>query len=248
MKTCAVIPAAGLGTRLKMDIPKLLAPLTQTKTIWSVLRRKLLPIVDHIHLVVSPIGEPLIREVVTNDEVSGLVSLSIQPKPIGMGDAIFQGYPIWSQAKTVLVIWGDQVFVSHKTLARSLELHAQAAKTVSLPIVRQPAPYVEYMFDKSSRLVQVKQSREGDKCSPNGFSDVGTFVLSVDDLLPEWQKYLSQTQLGSTTGEVNFLPFLPFLSTQGWHVHPVHVTDVTEARGINTPDDLVFFQNLYKEA
>ena len=57
MKTCAVIPAAGRGTRLGLDRPKILAPLSSSETIWSVLRRKLLAMVDHIHVILSPEGE-----------------------------------------------------------------------------------------------------------------------------------------------------------------------------------------------
>ena len=53
---------------------------------------------------------------------------------------------------------------------------------------------------------------------------------------------------GKSTGEINFLPFLPALSAQGWAVTPLEVTDATEARGINTKTDLAFFQSLYKNA
>ncbi len=54
MKTCAVIPAAGRGSRLGLDLPKLLVRLTDNETVWSVLKRKLRPYVDHIHVVLSP--------------------------------------------------------------------------------------------------------------------------------------------------------------------------------------------------
>ena len=40
----------------------------------------------------------------------------------------------------------------------------------------------------------------------------------------------------------------PFLSAQGWTVTPLEVADATEARGINTKDDLAFFQSLYNKA
>src|SRR5262249_24478509 len=124
MRTCAVVPAAGAGTRLGIAIPKILAPLTQRESVWTVLRRKLLAVVDHVHLVVSPAGEPLVRAAVRDDERAGRVSLSIQPEPIGMGDAVFRGASTWEQSEVIVVVWGDQVFVSHQTLARSLAAHA----------------------------------------------------------------------------------------------------------------------------
>ena len=56
MKICAVIPAGGRGTRLGGDLPKILTPLTARDTIWSILYAKLSPLVDHIHLILSPDG------------------------------------------------------------------------------------------------------------------------------------------------------------------------------------------------
>ena len=58
---------------------------------------------------------------------------------------------------------------------------------------------------------------------------------------------MAQARRGSATGEINFLPFLPFLFAQGWTMTPLEVADATEARGINTPEDLAFFQKLYKK-
>jgi hypothetical protein len=108
-------------------------------------------------------------------------------------------------------------------------------------------PYVEYVFD-GPRLARVLQTREGDTTSPNGFSDVGTFLLGTEGLKTAWEVYLENAPRGQGTGEINFLPFLPFLSGQGWTVTPLEVADATEARGINTKDDLVFFQSLYNKA
>jgi len=115
-----------------------------------------------------------------------------------------------------------------------------------LPVTRMERPYVEYLFD-GTRLAKVLQSREGDHTTPNGFSDVGTFLLGTAGLTESWDRYLAQGPRGSATGEINFLPFLPFLSAEGWTMIPLEVADTTEARGINTKEDLSFFQSLYRK-
>jgi len=125
MKSCAVIPAAGRGTRLGRHGPKILTPLSPTENIWSILRRKLLDVVDHVHVVLSPDGEPLFRREYQADIATGRVSTSVQSSPIGMGDAIFCGYDVWSKAELLLVIWGDQVFVSRETLAGAVAAHGR---------------------------------------------------------------------------------------------------------------------------
>ena len=241
MRVCAVIPAAGRGTRLGADTPKILTRLTATDTIWSILQDKLAPLVDHIHLVLSPGGAAAFPPLTTN------VSTSIQPAPTGMGDAIFRGYDVWSQYDAVLIVWGDQVFVSSDTLKRALAALTVPERHAVLPVTRMATPYVEYVFD-GPRLTKVLQTREGDATRPNGYSDVGTFLLSTAGLKSAWDAFLAQAPRGAATSEINFLPFLPYLSAQGWRITPVEVADATEARGINTKDDLAFFQSLYKNA
>ncbi len=240
MRVCALIPAAGRGSRLGTDAPKILARLTEQDTIWSVLHAKLAPLVDHIHLVLSPAGAKAFPPLPAG------VSTSIQPAPLGMGDAIFGAGAVWSGFDAVLIVWGDQVFVSTATLRRALAALSSPARHAVLPVTRMEQPYVEYLFE-GTKLTAVLQNREGDSTSPNGFSDVGTFLLGTAGLTEIWERYLAQARRGSATGEINFLPFLPFLSAQGWTMTPLEVADATEARGINTPEDLAFFQKLYKK-
>jgi bifunctional UDP-N-acetylglucosamine pyrophosphorylase / glucosamine-1-phosphate N-acetyltransferase len=245
MKICAVIPAAGRGTRLGLDVPKILAPITDDATIWGILKQTLKPFVDHIHVVLSREGEPLFADLLTRDPDREFVSTSIQPEPVGMGDAIFRGFPIWRDAQTLLVIWGDQVHVSPDTLASSLAIHAGKPRRIVLPVVALDEPYVEYRFDAAGGLTTLLQSREGDACARGGYGDVGTFVLSTAGLPEAWHTYLARAERGSRTGEINFLPFLVFLSQIGWEVRRHIVSDPNEARGINTPEDLLFFRGIY---
>jgi bifunctional N-acetylglucosamine-1-phosphate-uridyltransferase/glucosamine-1-phosphate-acetyltransferase GlmU-like protein len=241
MRICAVIPAAGRGVRLGADVPKILLPITPCDTIWSILHAKLSPLVDHIHLVVSPEGAAAFPRVPPG------VSFSIQPQPLGMGDAIFRGHDVWSHYDAILVVWGDQLFVSAGTLSRAIAALARAPRQAVLPLTRMAAPYVEYVFE-DARLTKVLQTREGDVTTPDGFSDVGTFLLCTKGLKEAWDDFLKQGgKKGESTGEINFLPFLPFLSRTGWAITPLEVADATEARGINTAEDLAFFQTLYKD-
>lgn len=235
---CAVIPAAGRGTRLGLDTPKVLAPVTAGETIWSILASKLLLVADHLDVVMSPWGEPAMRAAIPAAQADR-ISLSIQPEPTGMGDAVFRGAPVWSAYDRIIVVWGDQVNVSRATLERALARHAGRPRAVVIPIVSLPQPYVEYRF-VDGRLDRVLESREGDVCAPGGSGDVGTFVLSTAGLEEAWQAYLATITRGAKTGELNFLPFMTYLAHNGWTVEPEPVEDAAEARGVNTREDLAF--------
>jgi bifunctional UDP-N-acetylglucosamine pyrophosphorylase/glucosamine-1-phosphate N-acetyltransferase len=247
--TCAIIPAAGRGSRLGLEGPKLLVPVTEEETVWSLLRRKLSGLVDGVHVVISPAHLEAVRAATAALEADdGLpTTLAVQERPTGMGDAVFCGWSHWRDTRAVLVVWGDQVHISRESLARAFRCHGGGADRVVLPLVSLPQPYVEYRFDDVGRLSAVLQAREGDECRPNGRGDVGTFVLSTPRLVQEWERFRADSLPGARTGEVNFLPFLVRLAQRGWTVQPIDVGDPREARGINTAEDLAFFRQLYAE-
>jgi bifunctional UDP-N-acetylglucosamine pyrophosphorylase/glucosamine-1-phosphate N-acetyltransferase len=243
---CALIPAAGRGTRLGLKVPKLLAPIGKDSTVWDILRRKLLDAVDRVHLVIAPQWADEFDRLLQNDPEARRLSFSVQEEPRGMGDAIFGAGSHWADAKTLLVVWGDQIHISPSTIARTLAEHARsAAPNCTVPVVQLNWPYVQYCFNAEGQLTEIRETREGAVCDARGFSDVGTFALEVEGLEQAWQSYVQVGKTGARTGEVNFLPFLPFLARNGWQISKVVVKDPIEARGINSAEDLKFFQELY---
>jgi bifunctional UDP-N-acetylglucosamine pyrophosphorylase/glucosamine-1-phosphate N-acetyltransferase len=241
-KLCAIVPAAGRGTRLGVDVPKVFVPLSSTATIWNVLHDVLAPLAGRIVLVLSPEGRAYAEKNRTSFPAGSFekTEIALQPEARGMGDAIFGSSDLWHDADHLLVVWGDQVNLSRRTLEACLALHAaRTGLRLTLPVVRQAKPYVEYVFD-GDRLLKVLQSREGDACTAHGFSDVGVFLLSGGEaLLAEWQRYHAAAAGGSVTGEVNFLPFLAHLSMVArWPVNRYETSDPAEAIGINTPEEL----------
>jgi bifunctional UDP-N-acetylglucosamine pyrophosphorylase / glucosamine-1-phosphate N-acetyltransferase len=239
-RPCAVIPAAGLGTRLGAAVPKILLEIEPGVTVWHLLHERIEPHVGHTHVVVSPAGEPLLRAAAAEQIARGGVSVSVQERPTGMGDAVFGARAHWATSDAVLVVWGDQVGVAARTVAAVVDAHAtRPGPRLTLPLVPMPDPYVEYVV-REDRVEEVRMSREGDRCTPGGRSDVGMFCLSTAGLAAAWDAYAATAPRGAVTGELNFLPFLAHLGRAGWATTTVPVEDPDEARGINTAADLEF--------
>ena len=137
------------------DRPKVFVPILRDKTIFDFLYSLVSPHCDGINLVLSPEGNNYKNLI----PVDRRIEISIQDDPIGMGDAIFKGYEFWSKFDYVYIIWGDQVNVSQDTMSL-MTTYAQKKRPV-IPLTRQPDPYVEYEFDDSNSLFNIKQSRRG---------------------------------------------------------------------------------------
>ncbi len=250
-RVCAVVPAAGRGTRVGVDLPKVLMSLAPGISVWSLLRDRLRPHVDHVALVLSPrgLGDFSAQRTV---EDAAMLGLCVQDTPLGMGHAVFAAESAWLAFDDILVVWGDQVGLTEATAAATIARQREhEGPAISLPLVQVERPYVQYDFStppegtRAGTLARVRQSREGDVCDAFGLADVGCFALSTVGLGDAWRAYCSTSPhaRGAITNELNFLPFLAYLSTtRGWPVHAVAGAAPSERLGINTPEELAFFR------
>ncbi|MCI0668272.1 MAG: hypothetical protein L0Y38_04015, partial [Methylococcaceae bacterium] len=72
-------------------------------------------------LVLSPEGVESVRPCV-EQEVGENFDIAIQPEPKGMADAIFRARGL-VETPFVLVVWGDQVSLSSRTVEACIRLH-----------------------------------------------------------------------------------------------------------------------------
>ena len=236
MSICAVIPAAGNGTRLVSSDPKVFTKVLERKVVWDFLLENIKPHVDSFNLILKPGIKDRYSQ-----HLSESIIVSEQDVPLGMGDAIFRGYDHWRTFDHILVVWGDQINISSSTLER---VTAELSNSIVIPFVKPSSPYVEYVFE-NEKLITVLQSREGDMTSPGGLSDIGVFLLPTKNLKKFWNEYKKISEKGASTGELNFLPFFTYLnSVCGMPIKRVLVENVDEAKGLNTKDDLAFFQSV----
>jgi bifunctional N-acetylglucosamine-1-phosphate-uridyltransferase/glucosamine-1-phosphate-acetyltransferase GlmU-like protein len=242
----AVVPAAGRGSRLGTDVPKVMVEIAPGVRIVDVLVARLSTVVDRIHLVLSADGLAHFQKAPPPIGANVTLTASVQAEPRGMGDAVFAARDVWRDTRDLLVVWGDQLGLSRDTLANTVSTQRAATRpTITLPLVERDAPYVHYDFDPAGRLTRVLQSREGDICPPRGLSDAGLFALSTNDLEAAWARYLAtRAAIGAHTRELNLLPFFAHLSTrENFAVGVIPVRDPDEARGVNTPGDLAWFRH-----
>jgi len=138
----------------------------------------------------------------------------------------------------VWVTWCDQIAVHPKTVGR-LAAHTASAMhaAVVMPTVTRHHPYIHLQRDAAGRIVRVLHRREGDEMPETGESDIGLFAMSPRAYEERLPQYSQSVEIGSVTGERNFLPFIPWLArTERITTFPCE--NPMEAVGINTPEDL----------
>lgn len=118
MKTSAVILAAGYGTRMKSDLPKVMHPLLGRPMIdWAL--RAVEPLIAALPVVVVGYGQELVRSFVGERAL-----YAEQQELLGTGHAVLQALPQLDAVDTVLVTYADMPLLTSATLHKLLALYA----------------------------------------------------------------------------------------------------------------------------
>ena len=244
MERILIIPAAGLGSRLGAHTPKLLAHVGG-RSMLDHLLTLYAPVVERVALVVHPSARTAVLHAVTGSTMP--VDLFVQERPTGMLDAILLARPAVEAARPsrVWITWCDQVTIHPRTVSRLAEFDA-SGPAIALPTCRSSSPYVHFLRDPSGRIVRVLHRREGDLMPDLGESDAGLFSLSWDAYTTLLGTFAADPGTGSTTGERNFLPFIPWAAARG-EVMTFGCTEAAEALGVNTPADLTAAEEILRK-
>ncbi len=233
MKLAVVVMAAGMGTRMKSKLPKVLHPLLGK------------PLLSYILNAVQPLN-PANVVVVTGHEADyvqsqlarladlGALPLSfvVQSPQRGTGHAVQQAQPLLAgNAEAVLVVPGDLPLLAAETLGRMVELFAAGNSTLVMlttevddprgfgRVVRAADGYVAAIVEDVDCTPQQRAIKE---------LNVGAYVFNAGWL---WQN-LPNIPL-SAKGEYYITDLIELAVQQGWQVQAVPLQNPMEAIGVN---------------
>jgi len=232
----AIIPAAGKGSRLGSDHPKILYPVAGRPLVaW--LLDFLGPNCSRLVFVLSPGGREEVGKYLER-LIPGRYEIVIQDVPRGMGDAVELALPSVG-TQHLVIVWGDQVALRQSSVEACLRIHeGPAHPAVTCPTVFRANPYIHFDRNSEGRISGLRQAREGDRMPEEGESDTGFFCFETQALRGLLAGLREQpAQEGRSTGEFNFLPAIPFASRQGLRILSPGLMTLEETVGINTAAD-----------
>ena len=233
----ALVAAAGRGTRAGLPYPKTLFPV-QGKPILVHIAELLAPYDAHPTVIVSPVGEELIRQCLAQHHVAA--HLVAQPEARGMGDAVlrFAQSPAFGDAEHVLLIWGDVPFIQAETVAQVVAAHEADGNDFTFATRWVDSAYTVVSRDGAGQVTRVIETREEGIGQPQaGERDIGLFVFRKHVVMDMLRKEVAG-KWGKSTGEHGFLYVIGHLAARGHKVVALPVATELDLVSLNSMKDI----------
>lgn len=233
----AVILAAGLGTRMKSDIPKVLHPIGSDTILGKVVAALNKAGSAEITIVIGHRAE-LVEEMFKTK-----ARFVKQPQLLGSGDALARALGSFEQDKgTILVTCGDTPLITADTYRKLVEKHVKdkASCTVLTCMMDEPFSYgriVRGAKDEVLKIVEEKDASAEEKAVRE--INVGTYCFEAADV----RKYIREIKMNEKKKEFYLTDIVDIFNANGRTVL-AQTCDWTESVGINSRKDLAMANKL----
>ncbi|WP_114962564.1 bifunctional UDP-N-acetylglucosamine diphosphorylase/glucosamine-1-phosphate N-acetyltransferase GlmU [Tritonibacter mobilis] len=231
MSTALVILAAGKGTRMNSDLPKVLHPIAQAPMLEHAMRagRALDP--DRT-VVVAGHEADLVRAATT--EIDPDAAVVLQEEQLGTGHAVLQARAALEGFQgDVVVLYGDTPFVSADTLERMIAARSRADLVILGFEAADPARYGRLIMDGESleKIVEFKDASEAERAIT--FCNSGLMACDADVMF----RLLDKVGNDNASGEYYLTDLVELARADGLAVTAVACPE-DETLGINSRADL----------
>jgi bifunctional UDP-N-acetylglucosamine pyrophosphorylase / glucosamine-1-phosphate N-acetyltransferase len=228
--TVAIVLAAGRGTRMKSDIPKVLHNIFGKPIISYVLDALKAAGVTRV-ITVAGYGSDALSKAIDSKVV-------IQKKLLGSGDAVVSAKKLLRGYEgRVIVTCGDMPLVSARTIRKLILKHKSSGASVTLAtaIVKDPAEYGRIVRDLSGAVSKIVECGNAE-IRPGAINEVnvGTYCFEAKDLFDA----LKSVKPDSRKREYFLTDTIEILYKAGKKIESVGVEDPFVMTGINSRRDL----------
>ena len=237
MSLSVVILAAGQGTRMRSDLPKVLHPLADKPLLQHVIETAQSLDGADIHVVYGHGGDR-VPETLGHMNVDWIK----QDQQLGTGHAVAQAMPHIAPDHLVLVLYGDVPLIAKDTLEHLISVAdgGFGLLTVSLD---DPTGYGRIVRDDDGKVVRIVEHKDADD-AVRQIREVNTGILVVPRArLSDWLERLDNDNV---QGEYYLTDVIAMAVSEGMAVNTVSPAFLYEVLGVNNKKQLAELERHYQ--
>jgi bifunctional UDP-N-acetylglucosamine pyrophosphorylase / glucosamine-1-phosphate N-acetyltransferase len=235
-----LIMAAGRGTRMRSQLPKVLHPLCGRPLILWPVEAARESGAERVVVVVGRESEEVRRVLPPG------VQIAVQDPPAGTGDAVLCTREALAGSKDVIVLSGDHPLLDAGFVSALAERHAAsgAAATVTTRKLTEPGQYGRVVRGSSGDVERIVETKHPGDATAEELAikevNAGTYAFAVESLF----EALTQVGTDNAQGEIYLGDVIPLLRAHGHKVAAFLTDDERISMGINTRADLADVQEV----
>lgn len=241
-KISTVVLAAGKGTRMKSDLPKVLHPLNDR------------PMIHYVIDVAEALGSEktvLIighkKELVEEKTADRAVEYAVQSPQLGTGHAVMQARQHFENYDgNIIVLSGDVPLLRAESLQQLIQDHERngTLATMLTTMMEDPTGYGRVIRGEDNSVLKIIEEKDADETTRQIKEiNVGIYVFTARELF----ETLPQVKNNNRQGEYYLPDVLKIYAERGEKLAAVVTEDVEETHGINTIEQLKNAEAILKE-
>ncbi len=237
MNLHTIILAAGKGTRMHTNLPKVMQPLAGR------------PMIDHVIKSAGTLTNKIsiiigYKKDVLNEYLSANfknVETFFQPELNGTAGAVKAAQKNIMDDEDVLILYGDVPLISHETLKNALNDNHDAVILTMIP--KDTFGYGRVIKNDSGLATEIIEEKDAD-AEQKKINEVftGIMIIKGEMLLSS----LDEVNNNNAAGEYYLTDVIKIASKKGVKINPI-VVEETEVLGANTKSELHEIENIFRE-
>lgn len=236
-KMSVVILAAGKGTRMYSDLPKVLHTLAGKAMVQHVIDTATVLGANHVHLVYGHGGD-LLKQRLSDDKLNWV----LQAEQLGTGHAMQQAAPFFADDEDILMLYGDVPLISVETLERLRAAKPQGGIGLLTVVLDDPTGYGRITRENGvvTGIVEQKDASEEQR----KITEINTGILIANG--GDMKRWLSKLTNNNAQGEYYITDIIALAYQEGREITAVHPQRLSEVEGVNNRLQLSSLERAYQ--
>lgn len=237
MNFSAVILAAGKGTRMYSEKPKVLHTLAGRPMAKHVIDTCQSLGANNIHLVYGHGGDQM-KQAFEQESVNWV----LQAEQLGTGHAVNQAAPGFADDEKVLVLYGDVPLISQETIENLLDAQPNGGIALLTVVLKKPDGYGRIIRKNGPVVAIVEQKDATEEQKLIREVNTGVMVATGGDL----KRWLSALKNENAQGEYYLTDVIAAAHDEGRAVEAVHPVNPIEVEGVNDRSQLARLERAFQ--
>lgn len=237
MALATLILAAGKGTRMKSDLPKVLHTLGGKPLLEHVVCTAQAVGSDKTYVVYGVGGEE-VRQAFSEHDIEWVH----QDQQLGTGHAALQALPVVDPQARVLILYGDVPLIQSSTLQHFLEQVPNDALGILTTELDQPHGLGRIIRDSSGEVMGIVEERDATP-EQQAIKEVNTGIMVLP---PQHLSKLEQLSNKNQQNEYYLTDLVELVKSEAGTVQGVAVNSL-ETQGVNDKAQLAALERLYQQ-